>query len=116
MIVEPVGESTHADPDAFEHAVASELVHDERGLHPAGLLVRVGHDAPDEVKMLMLIMMMMMMMMMTMMMMMHDAPDEVRLCRVQRVHQGGELHQVDRGHRLPSAALLLLSLCLLFLK
>ena len=51
-----------------------------------------------------------------MMMMMHDAPDEVRLCRVQRVHQGGELHQVDRGHRLPSAALLLLSLCLLFLK
>ena len=47
MIVEPVGESTHADPDAFEHAVASELVHDERGLHPAGLLVRVGHDAPD---------------------------------------------------------------------
>ena len=55
-------------------------------------------------------------MMMMMMMMMHDAPDEVRLCRVQRVHQGGELHQVDRGHRLPSAALLLLSLCLLFLK
>ena len=47
MIVKPVGESTHADPDAFEHAVASELVHDERGLHPAGLLVRVGHDAPD---------------------------------------------------------------------
>ena len=102
VIVKPVGEPTHADPDAFEHAVASELVHDERGLHPARLLVRVGHDAPDEVKM--------------MMMMMHDAPDEVRLCRVQRVHQGGELHQVDRGHRLPSAALLLLSLCLLFLK
>ena len=47
MIVKPVGESTHADPDAFEHTVASELVHDERGLHPAGLLVRVGHDAPD---------------------------------------------------------------------
>ena len=101
MIVKPVGESTHADPDAFEHAVASKLVHDERGLHPAGLLVRVGNDAPDDdddgdVG--------------------HDAPDEVRLCRVQRVHQGGELHQVDRGHRLPSAALLLLSLCLLFLK
>ena len=47
MIVKPVGEPTHADPDAFQHAVASELVHDERGLHPAGLLVRVGHDAPD---------------------------------------------------------------------
>ena len=68
MIVQPVGESTHADPDAFEHAVASELVHDERGLHPARLLVRVGHDAPDEVKMLMLMMMTMMMMMMMMMM------------------------------------------------
>ena len=57
MIVKPVGEPTHADPDAFEHAVASELVHDERWLHPAGLLVRVGHDAPDEVKMLMLMLM-----------------------------------------------------------
>ena len=56
VIVKPVGESTHADPDAFEHAVASELVHDERGLHPAGLLVRVGHDAPDEVKMMMVMM------------------------------------------------------------
>ena len=59
MIVKPVGESTHADPDAFEHAVASKLVHDERGLHPAWLLVRVGHDAPDEVKMLMLMLMLM---------------------------------------------------------
>ena len=29
----PVGESTHADPDSLEHAVAGELVHDQGRLH-----------------------------------------------------------------------------------
>ena len=29
----PVGEATHADPDALEHAVASQLVHDQGRLH-----------------------------------------------------------------------------------
>ena len=69
----PVGESTHANPDAFKHTVASQLVHDEGGLHLdkdtdnkvhgndkngdddvdahlAGLLVRVGHQATHKVR------------------------------------------------------------------
>ena len=46
----PVGESTHADPDSLEHTVASQLVHDQWGLH--------------------LMMAMMMMVMMTMVIMM----------------------------------------------
>ena len=29
----PVGEATHADPDALEHTVASQLVHDQGRLH-----------------------------------------------------------------------------------
>ena len=29
----PVGEATHADPDALQHAVASQLVHDQGRLH-----------------------------------------------------------------------------------
>ena len=45
----PVGESTHADPDALEHTVASQLVHDQWGLHLAGLLVGVGHKATHKV-------------------------------------------------------------------
>ena len=45
----PVGESTHADPDSLEHTVASQLVHDQRGLDLAGLLVGVGHKATHKV-------------------------------------------------------------------
>ena len=45
----PVGESTHANPDAFKHTVASQLVHDEGGLHLAGLLVGVWHKATHKV-------------------------------------------------------------------
>merc|ERR550519_2845153 len=44
-----VGESTHADPDSLEHTVASQLVHDQRGLDLAGLLVGVGHKATHKV-------------------------------------------------------------------
>ena len=36
-------------PDAFKHTVAGELVHDERGLHVAGLLVGVRHKATHKV-------------------------------------------------------------------
>ena len=61
---------------------------DEWGPHPARLLVGVGDDAADE----------------------------VGLSLVQGVHQGGELDQVDRGHRLPTTSLLLLTLRLLFLR
>ena len=49
MSLSPVGESAHADPDALKHTVASELVHDERGLHLAGLLVGVWHQATHKV-------------------------------------------------------------------
>ena len=49
MSLSPVGESSHADPDALQHTVAGQLVHDERGLHLAGLLVGVGHQATHKV-------------------------------------------------------------------
>ena len=45
----PVGETTAADTDALEDAVASELMHHQRGVQQEGGLVVVGHDAPDEV-------------------------------------------------------------------
>ena len=76
----PVGESTHADPDAFEHAVASELVHDERGLHLAGLLVGVGDETADE----------------------------VRFAVVESLHQRDQGDKVDRGDGFSSRLLLLL--------
>ena len=45
----PVGESSHTDPDSLEHAVASQLVHDQRGLHLSGFLVGVGNKATHKV-------------------------------------------------------------------
>ena len=45
-----VGESSPTDPDALQHTVAGELVHDERGLNLAGLLVGVGHKATHKVR------------------------------------------------------------------
>ena len=45
----PVGETTAADTDALEHAVAGKLMHHQRGVQQEGRLVVVGHDAPDEV-------------------------------------------------------------------
>ena len=80
----PVGESTHADPDALEHTVASQLVHDERGLHLARLLVGVGHKATHE----------------------------VGLARVEGGHQLNQGNQVDRGDSLAATLLLLLALFL----
>ena len=49
MSLSPVGESAHADPDALKHTVASQLVHDEWGLHLAGLLVGVWHQTTHKV-------------------------------------------------------------------
>ena len=46
----PVGESPPADTDALEYAVAGELVHHQTGVNHTWLLVVVGHDAPDEVR------------------------------------------------------------------
>ena len=47
--VSPVGETTTADTDSLEHAVAGQLVHHQGGVQQEGRLVVVGHDAPDEV-------------------------------------------------------------------
>merc|ERR1711899_330843 len=80
----PVGESTHADPDALEHTVASQLVHDEGGLHLAGLLVGVGHKATHE----------------------------VGLARVEGGHQLHQGDKVDGRHSLAATLLLLLTLLL----
>merc|ERR1719327_1550327 len=80
----PVGESTHADPDALEHTVASQLVHDEGGLHLARLLVGVGHKATHE----------------------------VGLARVEGGHQLNQGDEVDGRHSLAATLLLLLALLL----
>ena len=37
----PVGEATHADPDALEHTVASQLVHDQGALHLVMMVMRM---------------------------------------------------------------------------
>merc|ERR1719516_35705 len=80
----PVGESSHADPDALEHTVTGQLVHDQRGLHLSGLLVGVGHQATHE----------------------------VGLAGVQGRHQLHQGHQVHRGDGLAATLLLLLALLL----
>merc|ERR1719237_421948 len=75
----PVGESAHADPDSLEHTVASQLVHDQRGLHLAGLLVGVGHKATHK----------------------------VGLAGVEGGHQLNQGDEVDRGDSLAATLLLL---------
>ena len=45
----PVGETTAADTDALEHAVAGQLMHHQGGVQQEGRLVVVGHDASNEV-------------------------------------------------------------------
>ena len=76
----PVGESTHADPDSLEHTVASQLVHDEWGLHLTRLLVGVGYKATHK----------------------------VGLAGVERGHQLDKRDKVDGGHSLAATLLLLL--------
>ena len=44
VVDHPVRKSFPADPDAFEDAVAGELVHDQGRVQNSGLLVVVGHD------------------------------------------------------------------------
>merc|ERR1712198_86365 len=46
-----VGQTQHADADTLQHAVAVELVHDERSIDVSGLLDLVGDDATHEVRM-----------------------------------------------------------------
>merc|ERR1719400_144954 len=76
----PIWESAHADSDTLQHTVTGQLVHDQWGLNISGLLVGVGHQATDE----------------------------VGLARVEGGHQLIERHQVDGGHSLAAASLLLL--------
>merc|ERR1719428_1289820 len=45
-----VGQTQHANTDAFEHAVAVELMHDKRSVDVTGLLDLVGDDASDKVR------------------------------------------------------------------
>ena len=83
FLVRPVGESTHAYPDAFKHSVAGELMHDQWGLHISRLLMGVWHKAADK----------------------------VGLAGVEGGHQLDKGNEVDGGDGL--AASLLLLLCLL---
>jgi hypothetical protein len=69
-------------PDALKHTVAGELVHDERGLHVAGLLVGVRHKATHK----------------------------VGVAAVQGLHQFHQGNKVDAGHSLAATLLLLLLL------
>ena len=85
IIWNPVWKSSHTDSDALQDAVACELVHDQRRLHVPRLLVGVGHEAADK----------------------------VRLTAVEGGHQLPQGHQVDRGHGLPAPRLLLLLAVLL---
>merc|ERR1719412_287017 len=80
----PVGESAHADPDSLEHTVAGQLVHDEWGLHLAGLLVGVGHKATHK----------------------------VGLSGVEGGHQLNQGNEVDRGDSIAATLLLLLAVIL----
>jgi hypothetical protein len=45
----PVRETTAANPDAFQHSVAGELMHHQGRVQQQGGLVVVGHNASDEV-------------------------------------------------------------------
>merc|ERR1719412_645392 len=75
-----VRESAHANPDALQHTVTGQLVHDQRRLHISGLLVGVGHKAADK----------------------------VGSAVVEGGHQLSQRDEVDRGHGLATASLLLL--------
>merc|ERR1719397_701362 len=74
----------HTDPDSLQHTIASQLVHDEWGLHLAGLLVGVGHKATHK----------------------------VGLAGVEGGHQLNQRNQVDGGDSLAATLLLLLAVIL----
>ena len=48
-ILDPVGEALSADPDAFQHTVTAQLVHDQRILHGPRSLGLIGDDAAHKV-------------------------------------------------------------------
>merc|ERR1719192_872733 len=75
-----VRESTHANPNAFQHTVTGQLVHDQRRLNLSGLLVGVGHKAA------------------------HKVGSTV----MEGGHQLSQRDEVDRRHGLATASLLLL--------
>merc|ERR1719336_3549149 len=75
-----VGETSHTDPDTLKHTITGQLMHNQRRLNLSGLLVGVGHKATDK----------------------------VGLARVEGGHQLSQRDEVDRGHSLATASLLLL--------
>merc|ERR1719471_2057153 len=46
----PVGEASHTNPDTFQYTITSKLVHNQFRLNSSRLLVGVGHNATDEVR------------------------------------------------------------------
>ena len=48
-ILDPVGESLPTDPDALQHTVTAQLVHDQRILHGPRSLGLIGDDAAYKV-------------------------------------------------------------------
>ncbi len=46
----PVGETLHTDTDTLKHTITGELVHNQRWLHVARLLVRVRDQATHKVR------------------------------------------------------------------
>merc|ERR1712012_1462220 len=82
-----VGETSHTDSDSLQHTITSQLVHDQMRLNLSRLLVSVGHKTTHK----------------------------VRLARVKSGHELTKRDEVDRGHSLATASLLLLALILLHL-
>jgi len=82
----PVRETSHTNPDTFQYTITSKLVHNKFRFNTSRLLVGVGHNATDE----------------------------VRLSAVKSSHQSSKLNQVDRGDSLAAATLLLLLLFFLW--
>merc|ERR1712178_115549 len=76
-----VGETFSADTDTFQHTVTSQLMQDKVGHHETGLLVFVGDDASDK----------------------------VRLSSLQVGHQSSQRFSVQRRDSLESSTLLLLT-------
>ena len=90
----PVGEATHADPDALEHTVASQLVHDQGRLHLVVVVINmvmvnmVNKTFRNMTKKRQLLCYMYLARLLVCVR--HKATDKVRLAVVQGAHQLGE--------------------------
>ena len=75
-----IRESSHANPDSFQHTITGKLVHNKRWLNVTGLLVGVGDQAADK----------------------------VRLTAVESGHELSKRDKIDRGDSFATTTLLLL--------